>query len=287
MFFGYEGEIYPLRISKNTYQPGRGEPVNLLLISNEEKQHYCVIKNMSRMFFGYEAEIYPLRISKTTYKPGRGETVNLLLISNEEKQHYCVIKNMSRLLTSQTSKTYRAREFCLRCLNGFPSKESLDKHIDYCKDHEAVKRQFPGAGSKLYYKNHYKSMRVPIVVSSDFECFTKPIDTSQLNPKLSYTMQYQEHIPSSFCYYIECIGDTISKDPVSYVAKSEDDDVAKIFLDSLVKDVEDIYQRFLGKPKMIFTAVEEEIFNSSTSCHICVDSWVKIKLEITATLLVN
>ena len=50
---------------------------------------------------------------------------------------------------------------------------------------------------------------------------------------------------------------------MSYVAKSEDDDVAKIFVDSLVKDVEDIYQRFLRKPKkMIFTAVEEEIFNS-------------------------
>jgi len=50
---------------------------------------------------------------------------------------------------------------------------------------------------------------------------------------------------------------------VSYVAKSEDDDVANIFLNSLVKDVEDIYQRFLKKPKkMIFTAVEEEIFNS-------------------------
>ena len=218
--------------------------------------------------FGYEAEIYPLRISKNTYQPGRGEPVNLLLISNEEKQHYCVIKNMSRLLASQTNKAKDKRHFCLRCLNDFPSKESLDKHIDYCNDHEAVKRQFPGAGSKLSYKNYYKSMRVPIVVSADFECFTKPIDTCQPNPKLSHTMQYQKHIPSSFCYYIECIG--YSKAPVSYVAKSEDDDVAKIFLDSLVKDVEDIYQRFLKKPKkMIFTAVEEEIFNSSTSSHIC------------------
>jgi len=98
--------------------------------------------------FGYEAEIYRLRISKNTYKPGRGEPINLLLISNEEKQHYCVIMNMSRLLASQTSKTDHAREFCMRCLNGFPSTESLDKHIDYCKEHEAVKRQFPGAGSK-------------------------------------------------------------------------------------------------------------------------------------------
>ena len=41
--FGYEAEIYPLRISINTYKPGRGELVNLLLISNEEKQHNCVI----------------------------------------------------------------------------------------------------------------------------------------------------------------------------------------------------------------------------------------------------
>jgi len=89
-------------------------------------------------------------------------------------------------------------------------------------------------------------MKVPIIASADFECSTKPIDTCQPNPKLSYTMQYQDHISSSFCYYIECVDDTIySKAPVSYVAKSEDG-VAKIFLDSLVKDVEDIYKRFLG-----------------------------------------
>ena len=31
-----------------------------------------------------------------------------------------------------------------------------------------------------------------------------------------------------------------------------------------------MWKMFLGKPKqMIFTAVEEEIYNSSTSCHIC------------------
>jgi len=39
--FGYEVEIYPRRISIKTYKPGRGELVNPLLISNEEKQHYC------------------------------------------------------------------------------------------------------------------------------------------------------------------------------------------------------------------------------------------------------
>jgi len=108
-------------------------------IDKFESQNETISVNV----FGYEAEIYQLRISKNTYKPGRDEPVNLLLISKEEKQHYCVIRNISRLLASQASKTDHEREFCLRCLNGFPSKELLDKHIDYCKDHEAVKRQFP------------------------------------------------------------------------------------------------------------------------------------------------
>ena len=43
--FGYAESIYPLRLSKCE---GR-EVVNLLLISDEEKQHYCLIKNMSRL----------------------------------------------------------------------------------------------------------------------------------------------------------------------------------------------------------------------------------------------
>ena len=43
--FGYEESVYPLRVSKCE---GR-EVVNLLLISDEEKRHYCIIKSMSRL----------------------------------------------------------------------------------------------------------------------------------------------------------------------------------------------------------------------------------------------
>ena len=43
--FGYEESVYPLRVSKCE---GR-EAVDLLLISDEEKQHYCIIKSMSRL----------------------------------------------------------------------------------------------------------------------------------------------------------------------------------------------------------------------------------------------
>ena len=43
--FGYEEEVYPLKISKIKKRIN----IDLLLISDEEKQHYCLIKNLSRL----------------------------------------------------------------------------------------------------------------------------------------------------------------------------------------------------------------------------------------------
>ena len=44
---GYEKAVYPLRISKHNYK--RESTVNLLLISDDTKQHYCWIKDMSKL----------------------------------------------------------------------------------------------------------------------------------------------------------------------------------------------------------------------------------------------
>ena len=43
--FSYEGEVYPLKISKMK----KIINIDLLLISDGEKQHYCLIKNLSRL----------------------------------------------------------------------------------------------------------------------------------------------------------------------------------------------------------------------------------------------
>ena len=43
--FGFEGDVYPLRLSKTKSE----QIVNLLLISDGEKQHYCLIKSLSRL----------------------------------------------------------------------------------------------------------------------------------------------------------------------------------------------------------------------------------------------
>ena len=43
--FGFESDVYPLRLSKSESE----QTINLLLISDGEKQHYCLIKSLSRL----------------------------------------------------------------------------------------------------------------------------------------------------------------------------------------------------------------------------------------------
>ena len=49
--FGYEKVVYPLRISKKNEQSCE-QVINLILIANEETNHFCWIKNMSRLIYG-------------------------------------------------------------------------------------------------------------------------------------------------------------------------------------------------------------------------------------------
>ena len=91
----------------------------------------------------------------------------------------------------------------------FNSNESLASHHEYCKSYEAIQIELPTEGSKILFKNHNRSMRVPFIVYADFESFTQQLLTCQPNPEKSYTKQYQKHIPSGFCYHIKCFDDTL------------------------------------------------------------------------------
>ena len=46
--FGYENLVYPFRISKHNYKCER--TVNLPLISDDTKQHYCWIKDIGNCY---------------------------------------------------------------------------------------------------------------------------------------------------------------------------------------------------------------------------------------------
>ena len=50
-------------------------------------------------------------------------------------------------------------------------------------------------------------MKVSLIVYADFETMLKPIDICRANREMTYTEQYQKHVPIVFCYYIDCFDD--------------------------------------------------------------------------------
>ena len=100
---------------------------------------------------------------------------------------------MSGLLNMQATKHEHKRYYCLRCLNGFDSIDSLNKHKEYCQKHNPVKVDLPPKGTKIELRNYDRSMRVPFVIYANFEAFTELLDTCQPIPDHSYVNQYQRH----------------------------------------------------------------------------------------------
>ena len=217
--------------------------------------------------YSYDKEVNILRNSDNDK---REKTINLLLISNDKTNHYCWIKSMSRLLNSQKYKNGHTRYHCERCLSSFKTEKSLDKHSGYCKDHEAVKTIMPKEGTILKFKNHKHSMRVPFTVYADFECLLEPIDTCPPDDSKSYTLRYQKHKPSGYCYIIICYDDNLMKPLVRrFTAKSEDDDIGQRFITALEKDIRDLHKKF-SFPKNVKMSKENNIeYEKATQCHIC------------------
>ena len=113
-------------------------------------------------------------------------------------------------------------------------------------------------------------MRVSFIVYADLESFTPQLSTRQPNPEKSYTKQYQEHIPDEFCYHINCFDDTLySQQQVTFVKEFNDDDVAHIYIDTLEKNIKEIYKMFKFPKKMIMTKHDQMVYDNSTLCHIC------------------
>ena len=239
-------------------------PVKLKKIDKFEKNNPTISINV----FGYEDEKpYPLRISPFI---DRTHCVDLLFITNKDTDHYCLIKSLSRLLSTQTSKGKRKQHYCRNCLQGYDQEEKLQNHQRYCYENAPLRIELPKEGATVQFKNYKNSMRVPYIVYADFESITKPINTCTPNSKQSYTKQYQKHVPSSFCYYIKCFDDNLYKGkPVTYIAESDEDDVAQKFIDSIERDLKKIFSKIDLIKKKVMTDEDEKNFEVAVKCHIC------------------
>ena len=197
-------------------------------------------------------------------------TIDLFLIQEDRKSHYTLIKNFHRLLRSQKTGSNNGKLFiCKRCFWHFSKEELLDKHIEYCSNNQIAVVDMPRPNTFLHFKNYYKQLPVPFVVYADFECFTKPMNTCSPNPNDSYNYNYQKHEPSGFCFYVKGIVNKKIK-PIIYTKTSEDENIAKVFIEKLEEVTKGIYNDFYLRPKpLIMSPKEQKSFEEAKSCHIC------------------
>ena len=222
------------------------------------------------MFFYLDGSVHSLRISEVE----RENNIDLLLIEEDVKEHYCLIKNLSRLLSKQVAEDEKPKVFCRRCLNHFPNNEKLEVHKEYCSRKECVKIEMPAIKTdkngeearkpEINFKNWNRMMKVPFVIYADFEAFLVNMGSCEPDNRSSFTEKYQKHKPCGFCYKIVCLEDIFLPEsllkPVLYRAKSEDEDVAQIFVDKLEMDIYLIYQVFKKPKKMIYTRKDKVKF---------------------------
>ena len=211
--------------------------------------------------------IYPLRMAEKDCK----NTIDLFLYEEDGKFHYSLIKNFSRLIRSQiTTRTDEPIQICKRCFSHFTKEELLDNHIKYCSNNATAFVKMPEPNTMLYFKNYYKKLPIPFVVYADFECFTKPMNSCTHNPKESYNYNYQKHEPSGFCFYVKSIVPGIHIKPIIYTKKSEDEDIAKIFVEKITEVTKGIYNDFYCRPKPLkLNSKEQKLFEKAKTCHIC------------------
>ena len=227
---GYEGVVYPLRISKKNEQHCE-QVINLLLIANEETNHFCWIKNMSRLIYGD--------------------------VSNHHGKRYFCYRCLNSFISVKSLDKHT--EYC-------QNNEAVKIEMPMFKDD---KGKFLGP-KYIYFKNFYKKQRVPFVVYADFECFTEKIDTCQPKDTKSFTNRYQKHRPSGFSYLIKCFDDNIlAPHLVQYTAESINDNVPQLFIESLEEDIKEIYNRFKIPKKMVMSPKDKIDYKKATICHIC------------------
>ena len=235
-------------------------PVILKDINRFEKQNPEI--SITVLGFNEKDKVYPLHVSEYIYN--RKHNIILLLIERDGVKHYCLVKNPSRLLSRQISAHREGTHICFRCLNPFWSHNSLEKHWEYCKNHEAVKINMPEKGTILKFKHYERSERVPFIIYADTEALIKEMQNCDPNPLDSYTKKYQKHEPISFSYYIKSFDNNVYE---SKLRKYTGEDAMEKFVDWIEEDVKDIAN--IPDVEMIISSDELKQFNEATKCWIC------------------
>ena len=227
-------KVYPLRINQKDCL----KSLDLFLSSEDEKQHYSLIKNFSRLVRS--------QITKDTTR----------------KLHIC-----KKCLTHFTKEDLLEKHISYCSKNEtvavkMPAKNTILKFQNHFK-----KLPIPFA---IYAD--FECFTLPV-----HSCKPNPKQNPKQNPKNkkknkeSFTQSYQKHEPSGYCLYVKALdGLNTNFKPIVYTKKTPDEDISKKFIKNVTKLTHQIYQNYYKNPKtMLFNSEDQKDFETATKCHIC------------------
>ena len=142
--------------------------------------------------------------------------------------------------------------------------------MEICSGEKLQHVIYPKPGETVQFRNYERLHDVPFVVYADFESFVSPLDVEEKDPNKSYTVQYQSHIPSGFCYTIKCMDETVY--PTKTVLKTasyEGEDMGRLFVETLSEDFKPIYDILKTPKPMIMNNSDKTAYEKSEKCYAC------------------
>ena len=152
---------------------------------------------------------------KSKYNLIRDNQMILLMISNSKNWHYLAVKSLSRLIRG-ISSNHNSDYYCLNGFQSYRTENKLNVHKKVCENHEYCNIEMPSPNNSIMkYNQGEKSLELPFIIYADLECLLKKIDTCYNNPDLSSTTKINQHIPSGYAIYNNCLFDK-SNNKLSY-----------------------------------------------------------------------
>lgn len=192
--------------------------------------------------------------------------VNLLMLEDGDKTHFATILNLSSLLGVQISKNTRKIFFCFKCLNHFNRGVDLEfHHFVRCGE---VKTIMPIEKPYLEFQNFKAKQRHPFTIVGDLESLLEVYQTCKPDPTTSYTTPTELHTVCSYGYSIK--SEVFDKE-LDEVRLYRGRDCMDHFIDSLVVDVNLIYDRYLKNihPMECITPLVRARLDKQKNCHFC------------------
>ena len=230
-------------------------PMKLSSVDKFENQNSHL--DISINIFNYDANdskislVKPLKIS-TNYNAKN--IINMLLYES----HFVYIKNFNRLAANYLNEN---RHYCFACFSGFNTHEKLSKHKNLCQIFKPSIVLLPDKSENiLKYSQVYKQVESKYVLYADFECSLKPVNNRK-TPKL---LEYQRHIPISYCLVV-----IENNEKIYQIDLYRGEKVMEKFFRKLKSTEIELLEKLRNVEPIQMTPIDQLNFNNATICHIC------------------